>query len=70
MQGRRSANKVLQAAGYPEDELDWNKMREESIDMLRPRGNFVGIGTLDDEEDEVGIGAVDDEEDEGKKEDM
>jgi hypothetical protein len=70
MQGRRSANKVLQAAGYPEDELDWNKMREESIDMLRPRGNFVGIGTLDDEEDEVGIGAVDDEEDEGKKEGM
>ena len=65
MQGRRSANKVLHAVGYTKDELDWNKMRAEGIDMLCPRGNFVGIGALDDEE--VGIGSLDDEEDEGKR---
>lgn len=57
MQGRRRTNTILTAVGFPKNELDWNSMQKDGIDMLRPRGEFVGIGVVDaeDKEEEEGM---------------
>ena len=50
--GRRVAAKMLKDLGFTKEELNWNKMSIDDIDMLRPQGQFVGVRIHDDACDE------------------
>ena len=41
--GRREAKNLLEMAGYNNHDVNWIAMGKENIDMLRPRGSFVGV---------------------------
>ena len=41
--GRREAKNLLEMAGYNNHDINWIAMGKENIDMLRPRGSFVGV---------------------------
>jgi len=48
--GRSAAKKDLIDAGFSEEHVDWNKIsKEKDVDLLRPKGKFVGIADKDDE---------------------